>query len=392
MIIYNSNIINGLNYGSTDFGKIYYHNNVCYQKVSTPKNYFRFVSLADGMKFKNSNFQYQYSLDGGKTWTLLNYNTYSPTINSGETIYWKANHTTPSSSGYGIGTFKTLGEGLFDVEGNIMSLIYGDDFEGKTTISSGHFERMFLYNTSLRSASNLILPPTTNSSCYLEMFDGCTSLIAAPTLPATTLANACYKYMFDDCTSLTTAPMLPATTLAENCYSYMFLDCTSLNSITCLATNISAFNCTTGWVNRVASSGTFYKDPSMTAWTVSTSGTPSGWTVENYNPTPQTLQWVTYNNGDTIPSDLQIYGIKGLVNDLNKVFYMVDDDIYVEDVGRNKFNVHVGGFTTECYSEYDILSDTSVEYIFSNIGCSDYYTVSSKTIANTTNGIQLYIY
>ena len=83
MIIYNSNIINGLNYGSTDFGKIYYHNNVCYQKVSTPKNYFRFVSLADGMKFKNSNFKYQYSLDGGETWTLLNYNTYSPTINSG---------------------------------------------------------------------------------------------------------------------------------------------------------------------------------------------------------------------------------------------------------------------------------------------------------------------
>ena len=108
-------------------------------------------------------------------------------------------------------------------------------------------------------------------------------------------------------------------------------------------------------------------------------------------PTPQTLQWVTFSNGDTIPSDLQIYGIKGIVDDLSRVFYM-DDDIYVEDAGRNKYNVIIGGYTTPCYSEYSIVSNTSVEYIFSNIGCSDYYTVSSKTIANMSNDIQLYIY
>ena len=108
---------------------------------------------------------------------------------------------------------------------------------------------------------------------------------------------------------------------------------------------------------------------------------------------PQTLQWVTFSNGDTIPSDLQIYGIKGIVNDLSNVFYSdVDDDIYVEDAGRNKFNVIIGGYTTVCYSEYDIISDTSVEYTFSNVGCSDSYTVSSKTIANMSNDIQLLIY
>ena len=109
-------------------------------------------------------------------------------------------------------------------------------------------------------------------------------------------------------------------------------------------------------------------------------------------PTP-TLQWVTFSNGDTIPSDLQIYGIKGIVNDLSLVFYGAsEDDIYVEDAGRNKFNVIIGGYTTVCYSEYDILSNTSVEYTFSNVGCSDYYTVSSKTIANMSNDIQLLIY
>lgn len=112
---------------------------------------------------------------------------------------------------------------------------------------------------------------------------------------------------------------------------------------------------------------------------------------EESQPTP-TLQWVTFTNGDTIPSDLQIYGIKGIVYDLSWAFNYYDDDIYVEDIARNKFNVLIGGYYSPCYTGGNIISNTSVEYIFSNIGCSDYYTVSSKTIANMPNDIQLLIY
>ena len=110
-------------------------------------------------------------------------------------------------------------------------------------------------------------------------------------------------------------------------------------------------------------------------------------------PTPPapTLQWVTFSNGDTIPSDLQIYGIKGIVNDLWRVFSDYSDDILFEPT-RKKYNAIFGGFLNPCYNEVDILSNTSVEYTFSNIGCSDSYTVSSKTIANMSNDIQLYIY
>lgn len=104
---------------------------------------------------------------------------------------------------------------------------------------------------------------------------------------------------------------------------------------------------------------------------------------------PQTLQWVTFSNGDTIPSDLQIFGIKGIVNDLSRVFYYYDEDIYVEDASRNKYNVTIGDY---CYGEIDIISNTSVEYIFSNVGCSDSYTVGSRTIDNMSNDIQLLIY
>ena len=61
--------------------------------------------------------------------------------------------------------------------------------------------------------------------CYGYMFYDCTSLTAAPALPATTLAINCYNYMFSGCTSLTAAPALPATTLANYCYGYMFSGC-----------------------------------------------------------------------------------------------------------------------------------------------------------------------
>ena len=107
---------------------------------------------------------------------------------------------------------------------------------------------------------------------------------------------------------------------------------------------------------------------------------------------PQTLQWVTFRNGDTIPSDLHIYGIKGIVNDLSNPFSVNTDDIYVENAGRNKYSVTIGNYNSHCYNEDGILSNTSVEYIFSNIGCSDYYTISNNTIAYISNDIQLLIY
>ena len=43
-----------------------------------------------------------------------------------------------------------------------------------------------------------------------------------------TLADHCYSYMFNGCTSLTTAPSLPATTLADYCYYGMFNSCTKI--------------------------------------------------------------------------------------------------------------------------------------------------------------------
>ena len=153
------------------------------------------------------------------------------TVNPGDKLQFKGNNEQygPSTSAYNSFSGSTA---LFEAEGNIMSLIYGDDFKNNSTISSKYaFFGLFRGCTKLVSAKNLVLPAITlTTGCYSYMFRDCTSLTTAPELPATTLATECYSYMFYGCTSLTTAPELPANTLKPICYQYMFQGCTSLTT------------------------------------------------------------------------------------------------------------------------------------------------------------------
>ena len=256
------------------------------------------------------------STDNGNTWTAYTSSsggngTTIATLNTGDKVLVKGLNERYGQEGVSASThsnhFKTTK--MWNVYGNIMSLISGDSFTNATTLSSYAFVGLFLLAKKLVSAENLVLPATTLASyCYNNMFDRCTSLTTAPVLPATTLADYCYQYMFDGCSSLTTAPELPATTLAQGCYTYMFRGCTSLTSapvlsattlsrvcyacmfwncsnlnyIKCLATDISAYNCTWNWVSGVqTTSGTFVKESSMSGWTTGNGGIPSGWTVQN---------------------------------------------------------------------------------------------------------------
>ena len=225
-------------------------------------------------------YSFNYSLDNGSTWNVLA-NNQTVAVNAGEKVLLKAN-TPHADYETGIGNISYSGQ--FNLYGNIMSLVYGDDFIGQETISDGYqFYKLFRSNTTLISAENLILPATTlKNVCYMSMFNGCTSLIKAPKLPAISLIFGCYWSMFYGCTSLTVAPELPAATLVDKCYSYMFNGCTNLNYIKCLATDgTSTTDCTRNWVSGVASTGTFVKAASMSSWTTGTNGIPTGWTVQN---------------------------------------------------------------------------------------------------------------
>lgn len=154
-----------------------------------------------------------------------------------------------------------------------------------TVATEGCFRQMFYNCSSLTSIPNGSLPATTLALlCYNGMFYGCSSLVNVPSnlLPATTLASRCYEGMFQKCTSLQTAPDLPALTLANNCYYSMFREDSSLNYIKMMATDIGNTQSTTYyWVDRVASNGTFIRNPQATWWVTGPSGIPNGWLLED---------------------------------------------------------------------------------------------------------------
>ena len=130
--------------------------------------------------------------------------------------------------------------GKIAASGNIMYLL--DKTGEKDSVTEACFFSLFNGCTSLTTAPSL---PATNlaESCYRGMFEGCTSLTTAPELPATTLADSCYKNMFWQCTSLTTAPNLPATTLADSCYNAMFAHCSNLTTAPNLPATTLADSC-----------------------------------------------------------------------------------------------------------------------------------------------------
>ena len=203
-------------------------------------DYLTFVAKADG-RFWFSGNSVNYSLDDGETWTTLASYTNTPTVTSGKKIMWKAT-LTPSTNGIG----KFISSAKFDVEGNPMSLLFGDDFKDKTSLEGKNYAFSYLFsgNTNVVSAENMSLPATTLANfCYYGMFQGCTSLTMAPQLLATTLAKGCCLDMFYNCTSLTTAPELLATRLADWCYREMFNGCTSLTTAPQLPATTLAESC-----------------------------------------------------------------------------------------------------------------------------------------------------
>lgn len=195
------------------------------------------------------------------------------------------------------------------VYGNIMSLLYRDDFKGKTEMAEHAFDSLFYHEDGnyIVDARNLILPDTTSRCCYQNMFRNCTTLVAAPELPALNLADSCYSGMFRDCKSLAKAPELPATEtsfmcysgmfrnceslvkapvlpalhLAYYCYSSMFRSCKNLSEVTMLATGNVQSLTIDYWLEDTAKSGTVYKNPDLQ--TNLGQYVPDGWEIKDYN-------------------------------------------------------------------------------------------------------------
>ena len=160
-------------------------------------------------------------------------------VNSGDKIMFKGNNTT-------YGDYPTLqyqtfsgSTATFDVYGNIMSLVYGDSFYGKTALSDDWNFPCLFKRTKVINAENLILPTSnTQDGCYYGMFDSCHQLVSIPELPASALSSSCYAYMFSGCTNLTTPPVLQSVVLDSACYQGMFAGCVNLATAPALPTSM----------------------------------------------------------------------------------------------------------------------------------------------------------
>lgn len=270
-----------------------------------------------------------YSLDR-QNWIELQSSEETPIIPAGNKVYFRA--TEASTGSYGTYHFFTTGR--HNVGGNVMSMIYGEEYDNKFEIDR-KFALAYLFreNDNLISAEKLILPalsvsancyesmfylcrklvkapaklPATKLSnyCYSGMFEGCSSLVTAPELPSIALSTGCYNRMFALCISLvdapalpstdlkfncykemfegsalTTAPELPSLELYDSCYKNMFKNCHGLTYIKAMFTTTPSSTYTENWVSGVASTGTFVKNSNATWNVVGTNGVPKGWTVE----------------------------------------------------------------------------------------------------------------
>lgn len=201
------------------------------------------------------NVKCEYSKDN-VTWISIERNT-EIQANAGERVFFRASGLTVSSSA-GICRFYIYG-GNCKLGGNIMSMVYGADYNDKIELNQNAiFYQMFRGQTLIVDASDLILPATTLTyNCYRDMFNGCSNLVRGPELPAKTLANSCYYGMFNGCSNL----------------SY----------IKAMFTTTPSTTYTNNWVNGVSSTGTFIKNAAATWNVTGVNGIPSGWTVETAN-------------------------------------------------------------------------------------------------------------
>lgn len=198
MIHLTGNEITGVKLNSKNILKVYMNSKQVWPESSEPvvlKDYLSFYGFADITFTNGQSNEFDYSYDQ-VTWTHVTGNFTIPLSRDNPTVYLRGNNTNFATSNT-VSSHFNITAGTY-CSGNIMSLLYGDDFEDKLTLPRHYV--------------------------FVGLFNGCTGLKSIPKLPATTLSQYCYRQMFGGCTSLTDISdlELPATTLARGCYGLMF--------------------------------------------------------------------------------------------------------------------------------------------------------------------------
>ncbi len=153
------------------------------------------------------NVTLQYKIDGSPWMPYMNDTTlYVP---GGKHIYFRGNAYNGLYTSDSEDNAWTINGSNIQIYGSILSLTGGaSDALGEYAFSS-----MLRNCISISQVSDSLLAgiQAIPAYGYASMFANCTSLVNAPTLPATTMATDCYGNMFAGCTRLTSPPALPAT-------------------------------------------------------------------------------------------------------------------------------------------------------------------------------------
>ena len=98
-------------------------------------------------------------------------------------------------------------------------------FSGASEIHCyGNIETLLDYQTVLNGNH----PRMSSSYSFAYLFEGCSTLVTPPELPATTISQSCYRFMFRNCSKLNKLPKLPATNIPDTAYDSMFQGCSSI--------------------------------------------------------------------------------------------------------------------------------------------------------------------
>ena len=173
----------------------------------------------------------QYRKYSGGSWTDWADYSSKITLSAGEKLSFRGQRTDYNNSGGSNPLFTTTNPVY--IYGDIMSLMCDTEWHRKYSVGENAFQQAFKGRAvNIPADKDLILSAETlGTSCYKNMFNGCTQLTKAPVLPATTSTSSCYESMFQGCTALVTPPSsIPLSTIADNACKKMFSGCTRLTS------------------------------------------------------------------------------------------------------------------------------------------------------------------
>lgn len=229
-----------------------------------------------------ANVSLQTSTDGGGTWTPYTLGTAITLANVGDSVCFAA---TDGVTNGRINPSTFTMTGLVAASGDISSLLKNDQATASSVpVPTECFVELFSGCTSLTAAPELPAM-TLGGGCYYAMFRGCTSLTAAPDLPATTMVGSCYAFMFDQCGNITRGPVMSATAIPEAwCLERMFQGCGSINSIEVAWTNWGPEYGSWMWLMSAPVTGTFKCPAALGTDSTIARGEsycPNGWTVVN---------------------------------------------------------------------------------------------------------------